>query len=40
MENLRKLKDNFPIYSDHGFMDSVNVTKGVVADRVLIWIRG
>jgi hypothetical protein len=40
MENLRKLKDNFPIYSDHGFLDSVNVTTGVVTDRVLILDQG
>ena len=40
MENLRKLKENFPIYGDHGFMDSVNVSSGVVADRVLILDQG
>ena len=38
--NLRKLKEKFPIYSDHGFMDSVNVSSGVVADRVLILDQG
>ena len=40
MENLRKLKDRFPIYCDHGFMDSVNVSTGVVADRVLMLDQG
>ena len=40
MENLRKLKEKFPIYGDHGFMDSVNVSSGVVADRVLILDQG
>ena len=40
MENLRKLKEKFPIYCDHGFMDSVNVSSGVVADRVLILDQG
>ena len=40
MENLRKLAVNFPIYNDHGFMDSVNVTTGVVTDRVLILDQG
>jgi hypothetical protein len=40
MENLRKLKENFPIYGDHGFMDSVNVSTGTVADRVLVLDQG
>ena len=40
MENLRKLKEKFAIYGDHGFMDSVNVSSGVVADRVLILDQG
>jgi hypothetical protein len=40
MENLRKLKKEFLIYGDHGFMDSVNVSSGVVADRVLILDQG
>ena len=40
MENLRKLKERFPIYGDHGFMDSVNVSTGVVADRVLMLDQG
>ena len=40
MENLRKLKEKFPIYGDHGFMDSVNITTGLVADRVLILDQG
>ena len=40
MENLRKLKDKFPVYGDHGFMDSVNVSKGVVSDRVLMLDQG
>ncbi len=36
MANLRKLRERFPVYGDHGFLDSVNVSKGVVADRVLM----
>ena len=40
MENLRKLKEKFPIYGDHGFMDSVNVSRGVVSDRVLMLDQG
>jgi hypothetical protein len=40
LENLRKLKARFPIYGDRGFMDSVNVSKGVVSDRVLMLDQG
>lgn len=40
MENLRKLKARFPIYGDHGFLDSVNVSQGIVADRVLMLDQG
>jgi hypothetical protein len=40
MENLRKLEEKFPVYSHHGFMDSVNVSKGVVSDRVLVLDQG
>jgi hypothetical protein len=41
MTNLRKLKAAFPtIYGDHGFMDSVNVSTGLVADRVLLLDQG
>jgi xylan 1,4-beta-xylosidase len=40
MENLRKLKAHFPIYGDHGFMDSVNVTTGAVADTILMLDQG
>jgi hypothetical protein len=40
LENLRKLKAKFPVYSDHGFMDAVNVSKGVVSDRVLLLDQG
>ena len=40
LENLRKLKAKFPVYGDHGFMDSVNVSKGVVSDRVLLLDQG
>jgi hypothetical protein len=40
MQNLRKLKAKFPIYGDHGFLDSVNVSNGVVADRVLMLDQG
>ncbi len=40
MANLRKLKETFPIYGDYGFMDSVNVSTGLVADRVLLLDQG
>jgi hypothetical protein len=40
LENLRKLRANFNIYGDHGFMDAVNVSSGQVADRVLILDQG
>jgi hypothetical protein len=41
MENLRKLKEKFPVvYGNYGFMDSVNVSKGVVSDRVLVLDQG
>jgi hypothetical protein len=40
LENLRKLKEAFPIYREYGFMDSVNVSNGVVADRVLALDQG
>jgi hypothetical protein len=40
MANLRKLKESFPIYGDHGFFDSVNVSTGVVADRILLLDQG
>ena len=40
MENLRKLKERFPVYGDHGFMDSVNVSRGIVSDRVLMLDQG
>src|SRR5262249_48769155 len=33
-------KANFAIYGDHGFMDSVNVSTGAVADRVLMLDQG
>ncbi len=40
LANLRKLRQRFPVYSDRGFLDSVNVSKGVVADRVLLLDQG
>ena len=40
LENLRKLKESFPIYGEYGFMDSVNVSRGVVSDRVLALDQG
>lgn len=40
MANLRKLREHFPVYGDHGFLDSVNVSRGVVADRVLMLDQG
>ena len=40
LENLRKLKESFPIYGEYGFMDSVNVTRGMVSDRVLALDQG
>jgi hypothetical protein len=35
MDNLRKLAGRFPIYSDCGFLDSVDVTAGMVSGSVL-----
>lgn len=35
LDNLAKLKESFPIYGEYGFMDSVNVSRGVVSDLVL-----
>jgi hypothetical protein len=40
MANLRKLKGNFPVYGDHGFMDAVNISSGVVSDSVLMLDQG
>ncbi|MGP0065453.1 MAG: glucoamylase family protein, partial [Isosphaeraceae bacterium] len=40
LDNLRKLKESFPIYGEYGFMDSVNVSKGEVSDRVLALDQG
>ncbi len=40
MENLRRLKERFPIYGDHGFLDSVNVSTGRVAEAVLMLDQG
>jgi hypothetical protein len=41
MANLRKLRGSFPpLYGDHGFMDSVNVSTGTVADRILLLDQG
>jgi hypothetical protein len=40
LANLRKLRERFPVYCDRGFLDSVNVSKGVVADRVLLLDQG
>jgi hypothetical protein len=40
MDNLAKLKASFPIYGEYGFMDSVNVSRGVVSDTVLALDQG
>jgi Putative glucoamylase len=40
LENLHNLEANFPIYGEYGFMDSVNVSRGVVSDRVLALDQG
>jgi hypothetical protein len=40
MDNLAKLKESFPIYADYGFMDSVNVSRGIVSDRILVLDQG
>ena len=40
LDNLARLEKDFPIYSDHGFLDSVNVDKGVVSDKVLALDQG
>ena len=40
MDNLAKLRESFPIYGEYGFMDSVNVSRGVVSDMVLALDQG
>lgn len=40
MDNLGKLKQSFRIYHEYGFMDSVNVSRGVVSDLVLALDQG
>jgi hypothetical protein len=40
MENLRKLRDRYPIYTEYGFLDSVDVSRGVVSDRILLLDQG
>ena len=40
LENLKKLREKFAIYGDRGFMDSVNVSSGEVANIVLILDQG
>ncbi len=40
MDNLAKLKESFPVYGEYGFMDSVNVSKGIVSDMVLVLDQG
>ena len=40
MDNLHKLQRDFPIYGEYGFLDSVNVTKGVVSDMILALDQG
>jgi hypothetical protein len=37
---LRALTEKFPIYGDHGFLDSVNVSTGEVADCILALDQG
>jgi hypothetical protein len=40
MANLRALAEKFPIYDRYGFLDSVNVSSGVVSDCVLALDQG
>jgi hypothetical protein len=40
LANLRALAEKFPIYTDYGFFDSVNVANSEVADRVLALDQG
>jgi hypothetical protein len=40
LDNLARLRQSFPIYQEYGFLDSVNVTKGVVSDQVLALDQG
>jgi hypothetical protein len=35
LENLRKLQTHYPVYSDLGFLDSVDVSAGVVCGSIL-----
>jgi hypothetical protein len=36
MDNLARLQQAFPVHSEYGFMDSVDVSNGIVSDRLLI----
>jgi hypothetical protein len=40
LDNLQALAEDFPVYNEYGFMDSVDVLSGAVADRVLILDQG
>jgi hypothetical protein len=40
LANLRALADDFPIYGQYGFQDSVDVVSGQVSDRVLVLDQG
>jgi hypothetical protein len=40
LENLRKLRADFAVYGEYGFMDSVNVSTGQVSDTLLMLDQG
>jgi hypothetical protein len=40
MANLRAMSARFPVYSSHGFVDSVDVVTGRVSDRILVLDQG
>jgi hypothetical protein len=40
LDNLRALAQRFPIYGPYGFLDSVNVSSGVVAQQILALDQG
>jgi hypothetical protein len=40
MDNLARLRESFPVYTEYGFLDSVNVSRGVVSDTVLVLDQG
>lgn len=40
MDNLAGLAKRFPVYCEYGFLDSVDVSRGIVADTILVLDQG